>query len=116
LGGRAAPAAGWALGVERLALAMGEAAAEPESRVFIVAEADARERALALATELRRAGLSADLDLADRAVKGQMKQADRVGARFALILPAEGEATLRDMSSGEERKIDPARVTEELAS
>src|SRR5262249_30886263 len=61
LGGAATPAAGWALGVERLALAMGEAAAEPESQVFIVAEADARERALALATELRRAGLSADL-------------------------------------------------------
>jgi histidyl-tRNA synthetase len=116
LGGPATPAAGWALGVERLALAMGEAETEPESEVFIVAEGDARDRALALATELRRAGLSADLDLADRGVKGQMKQADRVGARFALILPADGEATLRDMGSGEERKIDPGSLAGELAS
>jgi histidyl-tRNA synthetase len=115
LGGPATPAAGWALGVERVALALGEAEPEAESQVFIVAEDEARDRALALATELRRAGLSADLDLADRAVKGQMKQADRVGARYALILSGDGEATLRDMSSGEERKIDPAKAAAEIA-
>src|SRR5918995_3109664 len=45
-----------------------------------------RERALALAGELRDAGLSAELDLPDRGLKGQMKQADRVGARHTVIL------------------------------
>jgi histidyl-tRNA synthetase len=114
LGGPATPAAGWALGVERIALALGEAEGKAESLVFIVAEGDARERALALATELRRAGLSADLDLADRAVKGQMKQADRVGARYALLLSADGDATLRDMGSGEERPIDLSKVAAEI--
>jgi len=69
---------------------------------------------MSIATELRRAGFAADLDLADRAVKGQMKQADRLGAGHALILEA-GKATLRDMASGEEREIDPAKVAEELA-
>ncbi len=44
-----------------------------------------------------------------------MKQADRVGARYALIL-ADGRATLRDMSSGDEREVDPSRVAEELRS
>ncbi len=51
-----------------------------EVEVFIVAGDEQRERALALATELRRAGVSADLDLAERSSKGQMKQADRSGA------------------------------------
>ncbi len=115
LGGPPTPAIGWAIGIERVALALGEEAEEPSTLVFIVAEGDGRERAMSIATELRRAGLAADLDLADRAVKGQMKQADRLGARYALILGDDG-ATLRDMGSGEEREIDPAKVAEQLAS
>jgi histidyl-tRNA synthetase len=118
LGGPATPGNGWALGVDRIALALEEAEGDEGEReregVFIVAEGDGRAGALALVTELRRAGLVADLDLADRAVKGQMKQADRVGARYALILSDDGKATLRDMSSGEEREVDPSRVAEEI--
>jgi histidyl-tRNA synthetase len=117
LGGSPTPANGWALGVDRIALALeggeGEAGERERDGVFVVAEADRRGGALALVTELRRAGLVADLDLADRANKGQMKQADRVGARWALIL-GDGKATLRDMTSGEEREVDPSRVAEEI--
>jgi histidyl-tRNA synthetase len=114
LGGPATPACGWAAGVERIALALGEEAPATQIQVFIVAEDERRERALALATELRRAGVSADLDLGERSTKGQMKQADRLGARYALIL-GEGAATLRDMESGEQREIDPARAAEQIA-
>ena len=117
LGGPPTPANGWALGVDRIALALEGAEDGDEERerdgVFVVAEADGRDTALALVTELRRAGFTADLDLADRATKGQMKQADRVGARYALIL-GDGRATLRDMTSGEEREVDPSRVAEEI--
>src|SRR5262245_18886893 len=115
LGGPPTPANGWALGVDRIALALeGGEAAQERVGVFVVAEADGREGALAIVTQLRRAGLTADLDLADRAIKGQMKQADRVGARYALILSGDGTATLRDMSSGEEREVDPSRAVEEI--
>jgi histidyl-tRNA synthetase len=120
LGGPPTPACGWALGVDRIALALeasADAGAEPErDGVFVVAEGDDRDSALALVTELRRAGIRADLDLADRAVKGQMRQADRAGARHALILGGDGEATLRDLTSGEEREIDPAAAVETLSS
>ncbi|HEX3561603.1 MAG TPA: histidine--tRNA ligase, partial [Solirubrobacterales bacterium] len=122
LGGPPTPGCGWALGVDRIALALepegGEAADVDERRdgVFVVAEDDDRDRALALVTELRRAGIAADLDLADRSAKGQMKQADRVGARYALILSGHAKANLRDMSSGEERVIDPATLVETLSS
>ena len=121
LGGPATSGCGWALGVDRIALALEpeEGAAEAEEErdgVFVVAEADDRERALTLITELRRAGFRADLDLAGRALKGQMKQADRVGARHALILSGDAKATLRDMSSGEEREVDPATLVETLSS
>jgi histidyl-tRNA synthetase len=122
LGGPATPACGWALGVDRVALALeardggSRDGVKPRQGVFVVAEGNDRARGLALVTELRRAGVAADLDLANRAVKGQMKQADRFGARYALILAGDGKATLRDMSSGEEREIDPAKVAEEIPS
>jgi histidyl-tRNA synthetase len=117
LGGPPTAACGWALGVDRIALALEDSeAGEADLRrgVFVVAESEDRAVALALVTELRRTGLEADLDLADRAIKGQMKQADRVGASYALILSGDGKATLRDMTSGEEREVDPARVAEEI--
>ncbi len=122
LGGPPTPGCGWALGVDRIALALeqqeGTAAdvADQRDGVFIVAEDGDRERALTLATELRRAGIPAELDLAGRALKGQMKQADRVGARHALILAGDAKGTLRDMSSGEEREVDPATLVETLSS
>ena len=118
LGGQHTPANGWALGVDRIALALGEGEAEAEAEregVFVVAEEADRDSALALVTELRRAGVPADLELAGRAIKGQMKQADRSGARYALLL-GEGKATLRDLNSGEEREVDPATVAETLSS
>jgi histidyl-tRNA synthetase len=115
LGGPPTPANGWAVGVERIVLALDEPAAEPARDVFIAAPDGQRDQALALATELRRAGLSADLDLAGRGMKGQMKQADRVGARHAVILDDEGAVALRDMRSGEQRDVDRARLAEEIA-
>jgi histidyl-tRNA synthetase len=71
--------------------------------------------ALELTHALRAAGIRADRAFDDRSMKAQMKQADRVGARFALFLSGADRATLRDMTSGEEREIDPSRVAEEIA-
>jgi histidyl-tRNA synthetase len=119
LGGPPTPGCGWALGVDRVALALqknGGDGVKPRIGVFVVAEEGERDRALNLVTELRRADIPADLDLAGRAIKGQMKQADRVGARHALILSGDATATLRDMGSGEEREIDPATLVETLSS
>jgi histidyl-tRNA synthetase len=121
IGGPPTPGCGWALGVDRIALALEEPggtanAEQSRAGVFVVAEEESREAALALVTELRRAGKNADLDLAGRATKGQMKQADRIGARYALILSGDAKATLRDMDSGEEREVDPATLVETLPS
>jgi histidyl-tRNA synthetase len=115
LGGPATPANGWAAGVERIVLALGDDQEPPARDVFVAAEDGQRDRALALVTELRRAGLRAELDLAGRGLKGQMRQADRLGARHAVILDEDGTAQLRDMSSGAQREVDPSRVAEEIA-
>ena len=113
LGGPATPAVGWAAGVERILLAM-ETRPEPETiDVFVVTGGD-RAAASALVRRLRDDGLAADLDLAERSFKGQMKQADRSGARHALILEGDGTAKLRDMSSGDQRDVDPGTIAAEL--
>ena len=116
LGGPPTPANGWAVGVERIILALGEQHAAEARDVFVAAADGQRDQALALVTELRRAGLRAELDLAGRGMKGQMRHADRLGARHAVILDEDGSAALRDMASGEQRAVDPARVAEEVAA
>ena len=61
--------------------------------------------AFVLSREARRAGLTAQLELAGRSMKGQLKQADRIGARFVAMIGADNEAILRDMSSGEQTEL-----------
>jgi histidyl-tRNA synthetase len=115
LGGPPTPAIGWAAGIERILLALDEAAEATHRDAFLaVADPSQQRRALALASELRRAGLTAEVDLAGRGLKGQLKHADRIGARRVLILEADGTAQLRDMQSGEQRPIDPAGLIEAI--
>ena len=104
LGGPATPGVGWAAGIERILLAAGEQpVAAPVVDLFVAyAEASAaRATASRSRTSARRAGLAAQLELAGRSLKGQLKQADRIGARFVAILGEEG-ATVKDMESGEQ--------------
>jgi histidyl-tRNA synthetase len=115
LGGPDTPAVGWAAGVERILLAMGTAPAAAAVEVFVVA-ADDRSRAFALVRELRAAGIAADLDLAGRSHKGQMKQADRSGARRAVVIGEGAEVRIRDMDSGEERASTLDAVAGELTA
>jgi histidyl-tRNA synthetase len=115
LGGQPAPATGWAAGIERIALALDEGGEAPVRDVFVAAAESEAARAMALVTDLRRSGLSAETEMAGRSLKGQLKHADRIGARYAVILDEGGSAQLRDMTSGEQRAVDPAKVAEEIA-
>ncbi len=115
LGGPATAAVGWAAGIERILLALGEEEETVGRDAFVaIADQSQRQRAMALAVELRHAGLSAEIDLAGRSLKGQLKHADRIGARRVLILEADGSAQLRDMASGEQRSADPGNLVDEM--
>lgn len=112
IGGDPLPGIGFALGVDRILLALDEHGIQgrPKIDVYLVAQGDgAVAEALVLATRLRRAGIGADLDHTMRGMKGQMKEAARSGARFAAILGpdelAAGEVTLRDLTSGEQQRV-----------
>jgi histidyl-tRNA synthetase len=116
LGGPATPAVGWAAGIERILLALGDEDAGTEGRDVFIAVGDPgqRRRAMALVGELRHHGFSAEVDLAGRGLKGQLKHANRIGARRVLILETDEPAQLRDMAAGEQREVDLGRLVEEM--
>ena len=119
LGGPDLGGIGFGSGVERMLLAA--AARETESALnlfFVTLAPEARVPAMRLAGALRAEGVSCDLDFGGRGAKGQFKQADRSGARYAAILGEDelSRATIkvRDMASGEEREVDVSGGSVEL--
>jgi histidyl-tRNA synthetase len=115
LGGPPTPAVGFAAGIERILLALDEEVPAAGRDAFIaIADPGQRGRAMALAVELRHAGISVEVDLAGRGLKGQLKHANRIGADRVLILEADGGAQLRDMETGEQRAADPGNLVDEM--
>jgi len=113
LGGRATPAIGWAMGIERFVAlfeACGGKAPPSNADVYVAALGEGtRERAFALAEELRDAGLGVEMNLGAGSFKSQMKRADKSNAGYALIL---GEQELADGRIG----VKPLRSDEEQES
>jgi histidyl-tRNA synthetase len=117
MGGPAMPGVGWAAGIERLALLIGEppAALRP---IALVPLGEAAERlALKLAEELREAGLAVDLGYSGNLAR-RMRRADRIGARAAVLIGdnelAQGAATLRDFDSGAQELVPLAELPARL--
>ena len=111
IGGQPTPGMGWAAGVERMLLAgsvLPDAAA-PLDLFVAYAKPELRADAFRLAADARRAGHAARLELGGRSLKGQLKQADRAGARYVAILGDEG-ASLKDMETGEQREVATSTV------
>jgi histidyl-tRNA synthetase len=115
LGGRATPAIGWAMGIERFVAlyeACGGETPATDADVYIAAFGEGTlERVFVLAEELRDkvTGIRVELNLGGGSFKSQMKRADKSGAEFALIL---GEQELADGCIG----IKPLRSTGEQIS
>jgi histidyl-tRNA synthetase len=115
LGGPPTPGVGWAAGIERILLAIRESPPDRIPAAFVIAADDDLERAFRVTLALRRARLASRLDLAGRSLKGQMKEADRSGARFAVILEQGGGVQLRDMASREQREVDEDALAAAIA-
>jgi histidyl-tRNA synthetase len=111
VGGAPTPGMGWAAGIERILLASPSAPVAPPPLDLYVAYTGPEQAAAAfrLAADARRAGHSARLELGGRSLKGQLKQADRAGARYVAILGDEGTA-LKDMESGEQKTVETETV------
>ncbi|MCL2528208.1 MAG: histidine--tRNA ligase [Defluviitaleaceae bacterium] len=114
VGGAATAGVGFGMGIERLVLQLKEqnntpvAAAGPV--LFIGhADPDGARKAHQLAYTLRKAGIQAESDIVARSVKAQMKYANKIQAKYSMILGcselAENAATLKNMDTGEQALV-----------
>jgi histidyl-tRNA synthetase len=115
LGGPPAAGIGWAAGIERILMASSERPPAVHALDLYVAFDDARADAFATLTESRKAGLAAQMELAGRSLKGQLKQAERLGARFVAIVDGES-VRLRDLRAGTEETIARAALVDRLVA
>jgi histidyl-tRNA synthetase len=119
LGGPDIAGIGFAVGLERLVSLAPRAEGEPRCDVFLMPlAAGALDKALRLQRRLREAGLRVLLDPEGRSFKSRMKQADKLGARYAAILGddelAKGVWTLRDMARSEQRPASEEEILKHL--
>jgi histidyl-tRNA synthetase len=110
LGGPATPCFGFAFGVERVALLLKDKgfSLKPLS-VFIALGPEAEAEGVAFVGSLREKGLRVIVDFSDAPLKSRMKRADRLGARFVIILGEDelkdGMVTVKDMQSAAQEKL-----------
>ena len=123
MGGPKTPSLGFAMGIERLMMVLSAQNAElpkaPTCDLFIATLGEnAILKASALCRLLRDEGYKVQTDICGRGLKAQMKYADKIGAKFTLVLGdnevESGKATLKNMSNSAEKEIALAEIVEEL--
>jgi len=116
LGGPPTPGVGFAGGTDRLIMVLEERGKDVETErldLFLASIGEAGRRgAFELTEKLRRAGLSVELDHRDRGLRKQLAEANRLDARYLLVIgedeAASGTGRLKEMDSGEEREVELA--------
>ena len=114
LGGKHVPSLGFAMGMERLLMLMEKQGIEipaPSPCDLYIAPLgeEAKKKAFALVGKVRESGLFAETDVVSRGLRAQMKYADKIGARFSIVLGddeiTKGEAVVKNMETGQQTKI-----------
>ena len=114
LGGKHLPSLGFAMGLERILLVMdaqGIEIPQPEPcSLYIATMGDAaKQKAFSLLRQVRECGLTAETDVVGRGLRAQMKYADKIGAKYSLVLGdneiAGNKAKVKNMESGERTEL-----------
>ena len=115
LGGPKLSGIGFGMGITRVILAMKEAGLDnifaPTPKLYIAALGErAMVEGLAIAERLRREGSFVECDIVSRSLKSQMKYANKIGAKYTLIIGDSeidsGKAQLRNMENGEQTEVE----------
>jgi histidyl-tRNA synthetase len=120
LGGPPTGAVGFAAGVDRIALLL-EPPPPAALHVYVVCVApELQDEVPGVLHALRAAGMRADTDYLNRSVRGQMRDANHRGARFAVVLGpdewARGRVKVRDMTGQTEEEVEAGRLAEYLSA
>lgn len=114
VGGASAPGLGFAMGLERIIMVMDAQSKDYEPAkacdLYIASlDSKAAEYAAVMVRQLREYGFWAECDLVGRGLKAQMKYADKIGARFSMVIGdneiESGRADLKNMTTGEKLNV-----------
>ena len=123
VGGPKMPGVGFGMGLERLLLVLESIGKIPEDSeipdVFIAnIGADADMFVQKLVFDLRKVGISAERDYLERSVKAQMKYANKLNAKFSIVIGdddiASGKANVKNMSTGESDEVEFSSIADFL--
>lgn len=123
LGGRATPAVGWAMGLERIVSAIQKNniifPEKPKSQVFFIHIGDeAKKKSLSLIEALRQGKVQVKESLGKDSLKSQLRMADRVGVKLALIFGQkeafEDSIIIRDLETGAQETVLISKLVEEV--
>ena len=122
LGGKATPGIGFAAGMERILLAMGNFDSNiNNTQLYIVGLGDTvRPVVVKLAEDLRQNNIRTNFDSLRRSLKAQMREANKAGARYAILIGDQelesGDAELKDLSTGDQEKIALDKLVDHINS
>ena len=114
LGGKHMPSLGFAMGLERLLMVMEKQDIEipdfDECKLYIATMGEgAKAKAFELLKQVRESGMIAETDVIGRGLRAQMKYADKIGAKYSMVLGdneiEQGAANIKDMETGEQKQI-----------
>jgi len=123
LGGKDTPAIGFAFGMERLTLALDKAEEVKgegwRAEVFVaVTGVQLCGEAFKLTESLRKAGIASEMDYGVKSLKAQMRKAEKLGAKFVIILGEEefkqGKVIIRDMANHSQKEVELTKLIAEL--
>ncbi len=119
LGGPDIPAIGFALGIERILLLLKQKTQVKGLDVFVAVTDEVLEKnSFKIVNELRKSGLRSDCDYRGKSLKGQMRVAQKRGARFVIIVGDEelskGEVVVKNMETSEQGSVKIEKLNEVL--
>jgi len=113
LGGKPTPVIGFGIGIERLLLYLESKGIEMQNSsavdVYVASNTDNEHYVIRFVSSLRKKGFRVESNLMDRSLKSQFKYADKINAKFVIVIGeeeiAENKLTIKNMLTGEQQKV-----------
>ncbi|MBI4253488.1 MAG: ATP phosphoribosyltransferase regulatory subunit, partial [Candidatus Rokubacteria bacterium] len=121
LGGPPDPGVGFAVGMERTVLLLGDTTPGTQPLALLIPLGDeAVRRLLPVAQAARARGLAVDVGYGERKLRGELERANKLGVAYAVIVGdtelRKGEAIVREMKTGAQRAVPLAELAAELST
>jgi len=121
IGGKPTPGIGFAAGMERILMIINDANTKENIKIFIVGLGDSVRPVVAkLTNDLRHNNLSSECDMLRRSMRAQMREANKLGAKYAIIIGEnelqQNQVQLKDLVSGKQKTIDMSSIVSHMTS